>query len=277
MNVDLCVVNYNTRPLLERMVETLHSDVQDFCQPWNLYIADNGSTDDTLKWLESRCADRPPVGKRPYYIRAAWDNPNIGYAAACNQLAAHGHAEIIGLLNADVWLTTGDVEAIVGLFEKYPEMSILGPKQRDEEGRVVHGGIFGTLERPVHRGWKVPDPEDLQFKDHCQAVTVSGSAYFIRRSAWETLKQCSIYRSYLKEVRRIDSEGAFLPTPHYYEETFCSYHASAHGLKVYYNGTVSIGHSWHASHPVGSPHDQLFHISQALFREACDYHNIPHD
>lgn len=214
MSIDLCVVNYNTRPLLERLINTLHEDAQSYCQLWNLYIADNGSTDDSLKWLQDNCSEYQP--DTPYFITAVFANKNIGFAAAVNQLAAYGTSEIIGILNADVWMSTADVEAILRVFEEHPEIAILGPKQRDENGYVTAGGIFGSLERPAHRGWKVHDPDDLQYRDLCQAVTVSGSAYFIRRSAWDTLAQCSTYRTFLKEVMPTSSGGAFLETSHYY-------------------------------------------------------------
>lgn len=57
----------------------------------------------------------------------------------------------------------------------------------------------------------------------------------------------------------------------------CSYHSWAHNLAIYYDGTISIGHSWHASSEIGSAADQQFPISREIFRKACDNHRIPHD
>lgn len=260
--IDLCVVSYNTRDKLERLCCELLSDAEPHWQPWRLYVADNGSTDGSVEWLKER--------QRTYEIEHVAYNENIGYAAACNQLAGYGTGEIIGLLNADVWFATSDVQKIERSFRDQ-EVSILGPKQRNEQGSIVHAGIFGSNEQPKHRGWRQHDPQDQFYRDKQECVTVSGSAYFIRRTTWETLTQCKIYQSIAPEA-----PGAFLPTPHFYEETWCSYHARAHGFKVFYDGSISIGHSWHASSPVGSQNDK-FRMSYGIFSAACDAHAIAHD
>lgn len=270
--IDLCVVSYNNRPQLERFIDTLHSDAQRYARPWRLYIADNGSSDDTMYYLQSFCQDLPIWNGREIYVEFALQNENIGYAAACNQLASSGSSPIIGLLNADVWLTTADVMRIENAFATCPDMAIMSPKQRNEEGLITHAGIFGTLAAPQHRGWKAFDPDDKLYKELEECVTVAGSAYFIRREVWDVLSTCAIYKAQFPEAA-----GAFLPTPHYYEETWCSYHAHAHGFKVYYDGRISIGHSWHASAPVGGGRDHYWKESQEMFRAACDNHGIEHD
>lgn len=278
--IDLCVVNYNTRPQLERLIDTLHSDVPVFDRPWNLYVADNGSKDDSVEYLESLQSGYPQYGEenKRRYLTALFKNPNLGYAGACNQMAGFTSGDIIALLNADVWLNSKDVADIQNIFDTNPDIAILGPKQRDERGAITHAGIFGTLEKPVHRGWKVLDKEDRQYRDRVQAVTVSGSAYFIRRTVWDTLTLCPVYEQWLRDTYKLEAApGAFLPTPHYYEETFCSYHAQAHGFKVYYDGSVSIGHTWHAASEVGGEGDRHWAVSQSMFRSACDAHQIPHD
>lgn len=269
--IDLCVTNYNTPLQLQRLVDTLHSDAQAYARPWRLYIADNGSTDDSLWHMSRWAADSPNWDGKTYFIEAVLQNNNVGYAAACNQLASYGSSPIIGLLNADIWLTTSDILRIEQQF-KNPDVAILGPKQRDEAGRITHAGIFGTQSAPKMRGWKEHDPHDLLYRNLEECVTVAGSAYFIRREVWDVLSTCVVYKEQFPEA-----EGAFMPTPHYYEETYCSYHAHAHGFKVFYDGNTSIGHSWHASAPQGQGRDGYWQVSQKMFREACDKHGIDHD
>lgn len=273
--IDLCTVSYNTRPLLERQIRTLLSDAPPYeNRPWKLHIADNDSQDDTRAFLYN--AHSP---ENVFY------NKNIGYARACNQLAAVGDGDIIGLLNADVWLTTSDVLAIQKSFDEDPNMHVMGPKQRDERGYITHAGIVGTNTVPRHRGWHFPDPNDTQFRDKVPVVTVSGSAYFIRRSTWEALTNDEEYVALVKDfVTRgllksdaLEYPGAFIHTPHYYEETFCSYFANHRGYGLYYDGRISIGHSWHASHEKHSEVDRSWSVSQNIFREACDKLGIEHD
>lgn len=266
--IDLCVVNYNTKTLLKRFLDTLHSDYIKNGKVWNLNICDNGSSDGSFEWLQEN--------KDDYYIADMWHKTNIGYSAACNFMASSTQRSIIGLLNADVWMTSEDLLNICNIFAENPDIHILGPKQRNEQGYITHAGIVGTNTSPRHRGWMVHDPDDILFRDRQECVTVSGSAYFIRREVWNSLTNNEKYRELYPEA-----EGAFLPTPHYYEETWCSYFARHLGYNVVYDGSVSIGHSWHASSPKpgeGYSHaDAQFKVSQEIFRKACDYIGIERD
>ncbi len=231
---------------------------------WNLYIADNGSQDDSVDWLK--------YNYQRYRINKFYDNDNIGYSGACNQLAGEGSSDIIALLNADVWMTSASMVRAQQIFDENPDIHILGPKQRDENGLITHAGIVGTNTAPAHRGWRQSDFDDQLYKDRVPCVTVSGSAYFIRREVWDTLTNHPKYQEMYP-----GATGAFLPTPHYYEETWCSYFARHLGYNVVYDGTVSIGHSWHKSSPVGGEADSKFKESQAIFRKACDYIGIERD
>lgn len=271
-SVDLCVVNYNSKDHLKRFIKTLNSDLGEL-KPWKLYIADNGSEDGSREYLEEAFTPENVVF-----------NENIGYARAANQLARMGMSEVIGILNADIWMSTSDVFSIIKSFQD-PRVHIMGPKQRDEGGRIRHAGITGTNTKPMHRGWNAEDPMDLQYRDFKSMVTVSGSAYFVRRDVWGALTNDPDYQHMLKTFvdmglltkDRLDYTGPFLPTRHYYEETWCSYFARHRGYGLYYDGRVSIGHTWHGSHEKGSTVDKLWGESQALFRAACDYFKIEHD
>lgn len=272
MTIDLCVVNHNTRPLLQRFLENLHADTKTpngaLNKNWNLYITDNDSTDDFIPWIRQ--------SEERYFIDKLYLRENIGYSAAVNMMASKSNSEIIGILNGDVWMKTEDCLKIEEIFNSNPDIHILGPKQRDENGNITHAGIIGTNTAPRHRGWREYDPEDKLYRDRIECVTVSGSAYFIRRDVWNDLTNNKKYREIYP-----DAIGAFLPTPHYYEETWCSYFARHLGYNVVYDGSVSIGHSWHASTPRPgegiSRADQYFPISREIFRKACDHIGIERD
>lgn len=268
--IDLLVVSHNTQPLLERLLDTLHSD--NIGMPaWTLYITDNGSTDGSAEFLAKKVSSK-------YQVKAGWCTENVGYAAACNHMAKESSSDILGLLNGDVWLTTQDVRKIEDFFATHPAAAIVGPKSRNEKQLITHAGILGTGTDPKMRGWHESDPSDSLYRDQVECVSVSGSAYFIRRSIWDELTACDMYQQFVnRDLKITDVPGAFLPVFHYYEETWCSYHARAHGWKVYYDGAVSIGHTWHASSVIGSAVDQQFKASQKVFRRACAMHGIACD
>lgn len=78
----------------------------------------------------------------------------------------------------------------------------------------------------------------------------------------------------LMQLAAPDTEGAFLPTRHYFEETYCSEHARAHGWDVMYAGTVNMIHEWHRSSPQGSLGQDIWDESEAMFLRALAMHGI---
>lgn len=206
---------------------------------------------------------------------------NVGYSGACNdgafwaELVSQDAIDTYAFLNADTLITPGSLESCVETLFDSARHGVLGPRQVDQRNRITHAGIYGSNTHPAHRGWHelASDGRYSDVRDDC--VTVSGSAYFVRASVWDELRDCPTYR-------QVDpaSRGAFLLTPHFYEETWCSYHATAHGYKVVYNGNATIVHKWQGATPTpeGKARVQrLFFESRELFRSACDLHGIPHD
>lgn len=263
MTVDLLVVNYNTPHLLERMLDVLHSDYEPGV--WKLYLADNGSTDNSVEWIINN-AER-------YQIEEVRFNQNIGYAGAINDLAYRSKSEILCALNSDVWFTTEHVKQAAHSMATLPNVGVLGVKQMDEESRIRHGGIFWDgVTNPAHRAWARYDPEDRLCKDAQRCWTVSGSIYYVDRSVWNRIATHPKYRELYPNVK-----GAFLPTPHYFEETFCSQMAHHLGYDVWYDGRIeTAGHTWHASNAVGDNNGHFAH-SRQLYIDACNYIGIPHE
>lgn len=197
---------------------------------------------------------------------------NVGYAKACNAAAARGTGEVIAFFNADVVLTEGALDRCAEALMSTPEWGVLGPRQVDTENRITGGGVFGPPSQPAQRNWLATDVG--QCSDvRPDALTVSGAAYFVKRDLWVSLTECPLYH-----LVSYGAEGAFLPTRHYYEETWCSYHARAHGACCVFYGPVKIIHKWHQSSEPGGWADQQMNVSRELFRLACDLHDrIPHE
>lgn len=267
--VDVVVVNYRTPEDLRGFIRSF-KDVQ-YEVPATLHVVNVDPTPDDMRVAEVELADiLTPVS---FSVHPS----NVGYAKACNG-AAMAIAQLdtprqtIAFFNADTRLRPGVLDHCHWHLHQNLDWGIIGPKQIDEAGRITHSGIFGTHERPELRGWKQQDRPDLYDELRSDAVSVSGSAYFVKRYCWDALNDCQQYR----EVAP-DAEGAFLPTCHYYEETWCSYHAAAHGWKIAYDGRVTMVHKWHQASPVGGIAERNMPKSREFFRRACDHHQIKHD
>ena len=217
--IDLCVVNYNTRPLLQRMLDVLHSDLDSVEKKWTLQIMDNESTDDFIPWLRDN--------EERYQIDRTYLRKNIGYSAAINYMASKTSSDIIAVLNGDIWMTSSDVYNIQQIFDSNPDIHILGPKQRDEKGFITHAGIIGTNTEPKHRAWKEPDPQDTAYRDRIECVTVSGAAYFIRREVWDALtnneKYREIYPSTPKPGQGVSHADSYFPISREIFRKACDY------------------------------------------------------
>lgn len=260
MSIDLVVVNYKTPGDLHACLRSLDRHPPK-------------TSEATLTVVD---VDVPEAYERPFEWAGGEAvtvgvEGNIGYARACNLAARRGSNPVIAFFNADIEVTAGSIDSCRRALCAEPSWGALGPFQVDHSGRIRHAGIFGTLARPVHRGWLEGNTGTL-YRDIRKAVTVSGSAYFAKRAMWDELTECPIYRDFTGAA-----EGAFLPTPHYYEETWASYHAQAHGWDVIYYGQALIIHKWHRASPVNGWAEQQMPISRQIFRRACDAHAIAHD
>lgn len=269
--VDLVVVTYSAHQDLMQMLLSLerHADV-----PHTLTIINNASQNGAVSHVVNKWRWNEGSTKQLCNRIDRINQSNVGYARACNQGAALGSAPIVLLLNDDVKFTAHCLSKLVAAFDRpdYADVGVIGPKQVASDGRFTHAGIVKDGTRDKHRFWHAKDYG--QANDELDAPTVAGSVYAVRRETWEELTLCPVYQGFVLS-RGLKAEGAFLPTPHYYEETFCSYHARDHGWRVRYQGDISFIHEWHRSSPVGGEAEKVhFHASEDLFRAACSVHDI---
>ena len=200
-------------------------------------------------------------------IHSIGTKDNIGYGAACNLGALGGENDVILLANADTLLTAGLLDCYQALMS-HEDWAVLGPRQVDEFAHITAGGIFGTPSYPQQRAWQQLDVgQASDIRD--DALSVSGSLYFIKRSVWNELTDCRIMQDYHPGV-----VGAFIETPHYFEEMTCSVHARGHGYKCVFYGPVCMVHLWHRASPHGGWADQLLDVSKQMHRDFCHMHGL---
>lgn len=261
--IDLVAVAYQAPGETERFLASLDK----VGVPFTLTVVENASPDpDVLKILDKKREYVEAIPECLEYTVLA-EQYNFGYAKACNLGASlrKDSAKYLALLNCDIKFEEDCVEKIVAHFESHPQVGIVGPRTTTSDGRLTHAGIIRMPNgHDQHRAWLEPD--NLVFTDTLQVPTVSGATYFVRRLTWDELTECKPYQEAAGGAL-----GAFLPTSHFYEETFCSYHAYAHGWLVNYLGSAKMIHEWHRSSPVGSV---SLSSTEAFFRRACMHHGI---
>lgn len=273
--IDMVVVNYKTPEdldhfLLSLMFNTSEEDM-DRMKSITIVNVDPEATD--IKIAHDYAFSLSSIlGMDVHTLNMPW---NCGYAIACNRGAQFGSSEVVAFFNADTMLRSGVVDGCVRAFIDNAHWGIVGPKQVDDENRITHAGIFGPDNKPQLRGWKEHGDKYDDVRDDCYSV--SGSAYFVRRALWDELRFCPIFIESCNGINGEYGDGAFLPTPHYYEETYLSVHARKHGWKIAYLGNLEMVHRWHKASAVGGKADKLFPKSREIFRKACREHGMVHD
>jgi GT2 family glycosyltransferase len=277
--LDAVVCNYRTPADLEEHLESIFHECltgPDEATLRSITVVNVDPTDADIDITDTWCANinyhTPGLARQ---MSLSW---NCGYAFACNGGAVFGTGGVIAFFNADTVLKSGVLTECYNALADNPSWAIVGPRQVDQSGAITHAGIFGPDDKPRIRGWKDVGAKHQDVRSDCYSV--SGSAYFIKRAVWDELTACEIYQKSVADHANYgpgDALGAFLPTQHYYEETFCSVHARAHGWKIGYLGTTTMIHKWHKASAVGGHADRLMPESRALFRRACADHGIIHD
>ncbi|UCG79936.1 MAG: glycosyltransferase, partial [Desulfobacterales bacterium] len=108
------IVNYNTRDLLEKCIESLFGSKGDISI--EVFVADNGSIDGSVEMLRTRF---PEVFVKMY-------SKNVGYTQAINQLLPLAKGAYYLLLHPDIEMLPHAVKTFVGFFEAHPRAGVLG-------------------------------------------------------------------------------------------------------------------------------------------------------
>jgi len=182
MKTAVVILNWNGRSMLERY---LPSVVQNCTGDAFVVVADNGSTDDSLAFVEQHYPS----------VRIIRLDKNYGFAEGYNRALAQIDADCYVLLNDDVEVTPGWIDPIVDLLERNQDVAVCQPKllmdtQRDTfEYAGASGGFVDDFGYPYCRGRMFNTLEkDLgQYDDPCDVMWATGAAMFVRVSVWREL------------------------------------------------------------------------------------------
>lgn len=173
--VAVVILNYNGRSYLEKFLSSvLNSSYQNL----TVYVADNGSQDQSLQWL----AENAPE------IRRIDLKKNYGFADGYNRALRQIDSDYYILLNSDLEVQSGWIEPIIELLEKDPETAACQPKilsysnKEAFEYAGASGGWIDYLGYPFCRGrvFDFTENDEGQYNDRQEIFWASGAALFIR-------------------------------------------------------------------------------------------------
>lgn len=196
-SVAVVILNYNGKKYLERFLPSVY---QSHYSHWDLYVADNGSTDDSIEFLlhegfvlsgeKSASADDAPFSK--YVIKMP---QNYGFAEGYNVALRQIEADYYVLLNSDVEVPPHWIEPVIALMESDAQIAACQPKIRmyDRKELFEHAGAAGGwIDKwgyPFCRGriFDVLEEDQGQYNTSEEIFWASGAAMFVRARLYHAL------------------------------------------------------------------------------------------
>jgi len=171
-----------------------------------IIAVDNGSTDGSAALVHERYPQ----------VRLIENGRNLGFAGGCNVGLQAARGECLILVNQDVIVQAGWLEAMVKALS-LPEVGIGGGKLLYPDGTIQHAG--GTISYP------------LAHTDHYGRHEMDKGQWSVQREVdYVTGALMGLKRTLLDRVGLFD-EGFF---PAYYEEADLCTRARAHGFRILY-------------------------------------------
>ncbi len=177
--VAVLVLNWNGRTLLQQFLPSWLAHTPDYA---DLIIVDNGSTDDSVSFLQEHYRD----------VHLLAFEENLGFAGGYNRAIEELDYQTVILLNSDVELTSGWLDQPMQLLNSSPEIAAVQPTLRaqrspkDFEYAGAAGGFIDRLGYPFCRGriFDTIEEDRGQYADSVDLFWASGACLIIRRAVY---------------------------------------------------------------------------------------------
>ena len=177
--VAVLVLNWNGRTLLQQFLPSWLAHTPDYA---DLIIVDNGSTDDSVSFLQEHYRD----------VHLLAFEENLGFAGGYNRAIEELDYQTVILLNSDVELTSGWLDQPMQLLNSSPEIAAVQPtlhaqrSPKDFEYAGAAGGFIDCLGYPFCRGriFDTIEEDRGQYADSVDLFWASGACLIIRRAVY---------------------------------------------------------------------------------------------
>jgi len=171
----IVILNWNGSAMLRRFLPSVMQYSRDES---TVYVADNGSTDDSLDMLRRHFPE----------CRIIELGRNWGFAEGYNRALSHIDAEYYLLLNSDVEVTHHWLTPLVEFMDSHPQAAACQPKLlslADRDSFEYAGACGGYMDRygyPFCRGrlFATVERDDGQYDTAAQVLWASGAALLLR-------------------------------------------------------------------------------------------------
>lgn len=174
--VSIVILNWNGRAFLEKFLPILAENSR--LEGAEIVVADNGSVDDSLAYMEREHPDIPLI---------RFDK-NHGFTGGYNRALAQLDSKYYLLLNSDIEVTPGWLEPLVGHMESNPSCAACTPKIKNYNNKThfeyagAAGGYIDRYGYPFCRGrlFDVLEEDHGQFDQVSEIFWGSGACLLVR-------------------------------------------------------------------------------------------------
>lgn len=182
MKTAIVILNWNGQKLLEQFLPSVVNFSSELA---DIYVADNASTDNSIKYIKE------------FYpsIKIIENIRNEGYAKGYNDALCAVDADIYCLLNSDVEVTKDWLTPVLDVFKTDKNTAVVQPKLLDFKDKNkfeyagAAGGFLDLYGYPYCRGrvFNSLETDTAQFNDISDIFWASGACLFIRSKIFQQL------------------------------------------------------------------------------------------
>jgi GT2 family glycosyltransferase len=194
--LSVVILNFNGLNYLEQFLP----GVVKRSQPYEVVVADNASTDGSVKFLQEQHPE----------VKLIRFETNYGFSGGYNEAIKLVESQYIVLLNSDVEVTENWIPPVLEVLEASPDIGAAQPKILDHKNKLYFeyagggGGYLDSLAFPFCRGriFHTIEKDKHQYDDTRDVFWASGSCLFVKREAY--LESGGLDEDFFAHMEEID-------------------------------------------------------------------------
>tara|TARA_R110002072_G_scaffold51965_6_gene139102 strand:- start:2250 stop:3248 length:999 start_codon:yes stop_codon:yes gene_type:complete len=241
LKIAIVILNWNGEKLLEQFLPSIVNFSSELA---TIYVADNASTDHSIKFVKEQF----PL------VQIIENATNGGYAKGYNDALNSIEADIYCLINSDVEVTENWIPPILEVFKNEDNTAIIQPKLLDFKDKNkfeyagAAGGFVDLYGYPYCRGrvFNHLEEDTNQYNDVTEIFWASGACFFIRAKVYHQLS--GFDEDYFAHQEEVD---------------LC-WRAQNEGFQVKYVGTSTVYHVGGATLQETNPQKTFLNFRNSL-------------